>query len=692
MRGFTLATTTALTATAITMKESPMRKIINLLTDMKNNLISEEDADKSAFDKIMCWVKSTRKEQEQIESENKALVAQLDAEIESTRGNTDKLKSETKTLQEDIKRYDDSRKSNNVNCQKQSNELNEDIRSGLTAEKQLEGALVVLKGSSFSQTAVSDIKKVIANPILQQQQSQLAESASNILMNLMQDADDGSSEAASTAAGDAKGTGKPAFKSYNRQSGRIVGILEQMLTTQKKNLAENKQELDEKTQNCDKLNAQFTAQLKGATTQYDSKMDQLGNAETRLAEAKVERRDAGKAYDNAVAMLGEIKVKEEATQKDMDARTKARSVEKAAMADAINMLSSDSSFKTFTKDDLQLNQMNFLQLKSIHKSQTPVDRARSILSKHDMSFLATMVETHMTNEQFERVFKEMDNMAASLAETRDDEVDQKDSCIKDQDENAIDTQKANQKLDDLAMQIDVSDHDIEKYNKKITNKKQELSNLATSSADMTKDRKEENNEFQAGIAEQKATAAILEKVINRLAQGYEQEETDRPSLVSVKSDDEDDIQLLQLKSQTQAPPAAMKKYEAAKMGSGPLAMLRKILNDAKGTSQELSRSEQDSQIDYEKQMKSNYVSNEDANLSLRNYQGKLADQESNNAQLTKEEKTTDKTKKDLVLHGYELSKTCAFILNNFDMRQNALTQEIQAIKQAKAILQGAKVA
>jgi len=79
-------------------------------------------------------------------------------------------------------------------------------------------------------------------------------------------------------------------------------------------------------------------------------------------------------------------------------------------------------------------------------------------------------------------------------------------------------------------------------------------------------------------------------------------------------------------------------------------------------------------------------------LSLRNYQGKLADQESNNAQLTKEEKTTDKTKKDLVLHGYELSKTCAFILNNFDMRQNALTQEIQAIKQAKAILQGAKVA
>lgn len=44
----------------------------------------------------------------------------------------------------------------------------------------------------------------------------------------------------------------------------------------------------------------------------------------------------------------------------------------------------------------------------------------------------------------------------------------------------------------------------------------------------------------------------------------------------------------------------------------------------------------------------------------------------------------------LANEGADLHKSCDFVVKNFDIRQEARSQEVEALKQAKAILSGAK--
>merc|ERR1719205_8314 len=115
-------------------------------------------------------------------------------------------------------------------------------------------------------------------------------------------------------------------------------------------------------------------------------------------------------------------------------------------------------------------------------------------------------------------------------------------------------------------------------------------------------------------------------------------------------------------------------------------MIQQIINDAKAMETETIRSEEDAQKAYEDFVK-------ETNASVEAKSKEIVDKSE-----IKAKKETDlvEAKEAVMLeleqlsnYNAELHQSCDFIVKNFEIRQTARDEEIEALKQAKAILSGA---
>merc|ERR1719310_1570243 len=118
--------------------------------------------------------------------------------------------------------------------------------------------------------------------------------------------------------------------------------------------------------------------------------------------------------------------------------------------------------------------------------------------------------------------------------------------------------------------------------------------------------------------------------------------------------------------------------------------MQAIIDDAKTMEAESIRAEEDAQKAYEDFVKETNASIEAKNKDIANKSDEKAKAEGD---LTEANVAKDNTLLDLEqLSNYngELHSSCDYILKNFDVRQTARDEEVEALKQAKAILSGAK--
>merc|ERR1719182_1222371 len=119
-------------------------------------------------------------------------------------------------------------------------------------------------------------------------------------------------------------------------------------------------------------------------------------------------------------------------------------------------------------------------------------------------------------------------------------------------------------------------------------------------------------------------------------------------------------------------------------------MIQQIINDAKAMEQEAIRSEEDAQQAYEGFVKETNASIEAATKDMINKSEEKAKAEDDKVQAEKEKEATMLELEQLSNYNAELHQSCDFVLKNFEIRQAARDEEVEALKQAKAILSGAK--
>merc|ERR1719191_1325274 len=121
-------------------------------------------------------------------------------------------------------------------------------------------------------------------------------------------------------------------------------------------------------------------------------------------------------------------------------------------------------------------------------------------------------------------------------------------------------------------------------------------------------------------------------------------------------------------------------------------MLQQIINDAKAMEAETIRAEEDAQKAYEDFVKDTNGSVEEKNKDIVHKSETKAKAETDLVQAKDDKEAVLLELEQLSNYKAELHSSCDFVTKNFEIRQMARDEEIEALKQAKAILSGAKFA
>merc|ERR1719261_617279 len=119
-------------------------------------------------------------------------------------------------------------------------------------------------------------------------------------------------------------------------------------------------------------------------------------------------------------------------------------------------------------------------------------------------------------------------------------------------------------------------------------------------------------------------------------------------------------------------------------------MIQQIINDAKAMEAEAIRAEEDAQKAYEDFVKETNASIEAKSKDIVNKSEVKAKKESDLVATKDSKEATMLELEQLSNYNAQLHQSCDFVMKNFELRQTARDEEVEALKQAKAILSGAK--
>merc|ERR550514_296454 len=189
----------------------------------------------------------------------------------------------------------------------------------------------------------------------------------------------------------------------------------------------------------------------------------------------------------------------------------------------------------------------------------------------------------------------------------------------------------------------------------------------------SEDREAESKVFQTTVAEQKATQAILVKALDRLKEFYANKAA----------------ALLQARKNGQNPGsfAPYKKNEAA---GGVLAMIENVVDDSKELEAEAIKGEQDAQTAYE-----TFISDSNASLAAMATEVSAKTEEAGKtdgdlASAKADLKAATGELESLTGINKQLHWDCDFMMQNFDVRQQSIDGEVEALEASIAMLSGAK--
>jgi len=230
---------------------------------------------------------------------------------------------------------------------------------------------------------------------------------------------------------------------------------------------------------------------------------------------------------------------------------------------------------------------------------------------------------------------------------------------------------------DLQAKEATLESDIKTLEEGIAEAQKQISELEVNLQRANEDRQKENVEYQKTVAEQTATVGILKQALERLAKYY-----DEASLVQTRQ---------HRQAHKQTPPVPEAEYAPSKSASGVMQLIEKLIGEAKEMTASAKTSESAAQAAYEQAVA-------DTNDSVSTLQKEIATKTKTKAQTSKEKIQTGSDIVDSVNELEGLSKytgnlhtECDYLMKNFDVRQDARGQEIEALQQAKQILSGASL-
>jgi len=632
----------------------PVTRVITLLKDMLKQLQKEAEEDQDIYDKLACWCETNDREKTKAIKEAEEKIDMLLSKIEELTGMSAQFGTEIKNLGKDIAKDEDSLDKAIAIRKKELAEFVAEEKDLLQAITSLKAAIAVLSKhhTSFLQMPEHHLVRVAST--LQHVMTKhanlfkgvLTHSQRRVVASFMQ-------------------------TSYAPQSGEIFGILQQMLETFETNLAGAQKDEQAAVKAFEELKASKEEEIAAATELKNRKAKDLAGADEKLANMKIDLDDTRAKLGADQQFLMMLKEKCEMTDKEWEERTKTRQLEMEAVSKALAILNSDDAHDTFTRT------FTFVQKEAAgHRlMRSQAAELLTTVAKNVHSPRLAAIASRVRLDAFTRVKKAIDDMVAQLLKEKQDEIKHKDFCVDELNKNLVATERKDREKSDLMAKIEDLKLTIETLTKEIAALKEEIAEMQLQLKRAGEDREKENNEFKLVVADQRATQKLLQAALAVLQGFYEKKAA-----------------LLQSQQEPAGPPPppGFKEYKKNKSSGGVMGMIAQIIKDAKAMEAEAIRDEENAGKAYEDFVMDTNASIEAAKKSIVEKSEEKAQAEIDLTEAEEALAAAELELEQLANYGLQVHQACDYILKNFEARQTARDEEIEALKQAKAILSGAK--
>jgi len=646
-------------------KNRPVSKVITLLKDMLKQLEKEAAEDEEIYDKLACWCETNDKEKTKSIADAETKIETLTIKIEELTASSARLGTEITNLEKEVAQNQNALDEATAIREKELAEFNAEEKDLLGSISALKSAVTVLgKHHDASLLQMPGHYSGVATALQTTMQKH-----SNLLQGVLTHKQRRAVVSFIQSPQDYFDA-EPTFKqSYAPQSGEIFGILKQMKETFETNLADTQKDEMSNQKAYEELKAAKEEEISAGQDQVDKKTEELASTDEKLAQSKEDVHDTKNSLSADEEFLAMLKEKCSTTDAEWEERQKTRQLEMEACSKALAVLSSDDAHDLFTKT---------FNPAFVQTSQHSAQRSRAsellsrVASKVNSPRLAALA-MHVKLDAFVRVKKAIDDMVAALLKEKADEIKHKDFCVEEFNTNQLQTEKKDRAKDDLIAKIEDLEMTIKALTSDISTLKTEISENQVQMKRAGENREQENKEFQQTVADQRATQKLLNAALEILKGFYEKKEA-----------------AFDQQPAGPPPPPGFKEYNKNEASGGVMGMIQQIINDAKAMEAEAIRSEEDAQKAYEDFVKETNASIDAKTKDMINKTETKAKAE---ADLTESNTAKDNVMLELEqLSNYnaELHQSCDFIVKNFDIRQTSRDEEVDALKQAKAILSGAK--
>jgi len=662
----------ALSFDVVAAKNRPVSKVITLLKDMLKQLEKEAEEDEEIYDKMACWCETNDKEKTKAIAEAEARIEDLTTKIEELTAVSARLNTEIKNLEKEVAQNQDSLAKATALREKQLAEFNAEEKDLLESISALKAAITVLSkhhGGALVQMPRSHMLGVAAT--LQFQMSKHASLLEGVLTPKERRV-----VASFVQSPEDYFDATPTFKqSYAPQSGEIFGILRQMKETFESNLSASQKEEMANQKAYSELKAAKEEEIAAGQAQIDTKTQELATTDEKNAQAKVDVEDTKASLSADEQFLMMLKEKCQMTDKEWEERQKTRQLEMEAVSKALAVLSGDDAHDLFTRT---FNPA-FVQSSAVATSERR-EQASRLLSTVARKFNNPRISTlayQVKLDAFTRVKKAIDDMIAQLLKEKADEIKHKDFCTDEFNANQLQTEKKDREKQDLIAHIEDLESTIKALAEAIETLKAEIAEMQVQLKRAGEDREKQNKEFQMTVADQRETQKLLKAALNVL-QDFYAKKAPAASLVQRQE------------PVGPPPPPGFEAYKKNAASGGVISMIQQIISDAKAMEAETIRSEEDAQKAYEDFVKETNNSIEAKTKDIINKSETKAKAETDLVDAKEAKEGVLLELEQLANYNAELQQSCNFVLKNFEVRQTARDEEVDALRQAKAILSGAK--
>merc|ERR1719197_129933 len=675
-------------ANAAAVQANPIRKIVTLMQDMQKEIAAEGEKEKELYDKFMCFCETG-------ESDLTNTAASANAKISETSSALETDSAEKASLDQELVDHKSDRESAKKDlAESEAIRTKEKAEYDATAADSkaniaaLSGALPALKqglgGASLMQLPQADrLKKIVQNA-----QNVDSYDRDNVVAFL-----------------ELRAPG----------TDTIVGIMKQMLEDMQKSSAEADADEAKAAAAFSDLSSSKTKEISVATAAIETKTVRSGELAVSTVQAQNALDDAEAELADAEKFLATLKVQCVEKTQEYQARSKLRAEEVAAISEAIAILNDDDALDVFKKAvpaAAMVQKVGFLQAKTAKASK--LAKAHAMIAgtaqkyrSQPLSLLAYSMRAQLKlgakAQNFGQIIGMIDNMVKILGDEQAEDDKHKEYCDAEFEKSADEEKAANDKMASEDATISELTDGIATLTSDVATLTEAIKELDKSVALATDGRKAEHAEYSESATLNDAANQLLEKAKQRLYKFYNpnlyvapaKKELSMEDSLYVKAGREEFAGLVQIRAHSRVVlPQAPETFSGiqqpkSEKSTGVIALMTMMQKDLQSDMKDAEADETAAQKDYEALMTESAASRAQAAKSITDKEASRAQLETK-LQETKEAKVlTVETLEDIALTVNHLHTSCDFIIQNYDSRKEARTNESESLKNAKSVLAGA---